>query len=326
VFVVALHVARAPAAATPRLGFKETTKAFLDDMKLAAEGTAKFVHGLAAAARWLGVSSAEAAVNPTSPTGADSGGTGASSPGANAGDGGSSGGAGGGGSGRSRGGRSPGARGGGSSGGHGGGRTGRTIGGHEGSFPVHGDVGFAMRIAKDQLRQEGVPEEHLDAAAAALVGNAIAESSLNHRAVHDSGTGYGIYGAGHGRRTKMFAWLAANGYAKDSFEGQQRYMAHEAMHDYPVSRRALMNATDPSVAGDVLERNFEAPKVNNNRHLAFHRAYSARNAGSAHKAVDTEYGPQLPDHVVTHKKKVSIRSVPGSDVFAQSMSTRWGLV
>jgi hypothetical protein len=35
----------------------------------------------------------------------------------------------------------------------------------------------------------------LDAAAAGLVGNAIAESQLNPRAVLDSGTGYGIYGA-----------------------------------------------------------------------------------------------------------------------------------
>jgi hypothetical protein len=64
----------------------------------------------------------------------------------------------------------------------GGGRTpGAAIGSHEGNFPVHGDVGAAMRAAKDQLRLEGVPEDHLDAAAAALVGNAIAESQLNPR-------------------------------------------------------------------------------------------------------------------------------------------------
>jgi hypothetical protein len=110
-----------------------------------------------------------------------------------------------------------------------------------------------MRAAKDQLRLEGVPEDHLDAAAAALVGNAIAESQLNPRAVHDSGTGYGIYGARLGRNTRMQAWLTAHGFARDSLEGQQRYMVHEAMHDYPVSRRALMNATDPSVAGDIPE-------------------------------------------------------------------------
>src|SRR5205807_4690650 len=118
-------------------------------------------------------------------------------------------------------------------------------GGPERSFAVHGSAADAMRWAKDQLRKEGVPEEHLDAAAAALVGNAIAESGLNPQAIHDknprTGTfGYGIYGASAVRKGPMFAWEKAHGFVMNSFEGQQRYMAHEAMTKYRASRDALM--------------------------------------------------------------------------------------
>jgi hypothetical protein len=60
---------------------------------------------------------------------------------------------------------------------------------------IGGRYSQAMRVAKDQLRIEGIPEDHLDAAAAIMVGNASAESELVPQTVHDSGTGYGIYGA-----------------------------------------------------------------------------------------------------------------------------------
>jgi hypothetical protein len=53
----------------------------------------------------------------------------------------------------------------------------------------------AMEAAMDQLRKEGVPEDHLRAAAALLVGQADMESGLNPNATHDNGTGFGIYGA-----------------------------------------------------------------------------------------------------------------------------------
>jgi hypothetical protein len=73
----------------------------------------------------------------------------------------------------------------------------------------------------------------------------------------------------------MQAWLAAHGFAREDLEGQQRYMAHEAMHDYSRSRNSLMNAMDPIAAGDVVERDFERPRILNNRHQAFRYAYSA---------------------------------------------------
>jgi hypothetical protein len=144
---------------------------------------------------------------------------------------------------------------------------------------------FMMRAAMDQLRREGVPEGNLRAAAAHLVGQAEMESGLDPNKVHDGGTGYGIYGArdpggrGKQRRTRMLQWLAANGYARNSAEGQMRYMAHEAMtdRDYARTRRTLMNANPSTFESDTntITGNFEAPKVINRRSGAVAGAFRA---------------------------------------------------
>jgi hypothetical protein len=128
-----------------------------------------------------------------------------------------------------------------------------------------GNTAVAMQAMRTQLEREGMPPEKSHLAASVLVGQAIAESGLNPRTVHDQGTGYGIYGARLDRRARMFRWLDANGYAHDSLEGQARYMAHEAMNDYPRTRQALMNA-DPNnlfPTVDAVTRNFESPRVAN---------------------------------------------------------------
>ena len=113
----------------------------------------------------------------------------------------------------------------------------------------------AMAAAEEQLRKEGVPEASVHTAAALMIGQALSESPLNPREVHDQGTGYGIYGArdprnarSHSelRKTKMLEWLAANGYARDSLEGQAKYMIHEAMTDprFARTRAELMRANE----------------------------------------------------------------------------------
>lgn len=140
-------------------------------------------------------------------------------------------------------------------------------GGADMGGPMKDRVKTAMTAAKDQLIKEGVPAANADAAAAALIGNAVQESKLNPNLTHDGGTGYGIYGArddprGSKRRSKMLAWLGSNGYAKNSLEGQARYMAHEAMSgDYASTRQALMTATAQNLAAvaTTVSRNFEAP-------------------------------------------------------------------
>lgn len=155
-------------------------------------------------------------------------------------------------------------------------------GGADMGGPMKDRVKTAMTAAKDQLIKEGVPAANADAAAAALIGNAVQESKLNPNLTHDGGTGYGIYGArddprGSKRRSKMLAWLGSNGYAKNSLEGQARYMAHEAMSGgFASTRRALMTATAQNLAGvaTTVSRNFEAPA-----------AWAANEAGRRQNAV-----------------------------------------
>ncbi|MGB3865059.1 MAG: phage tail tip lysozyme [Xanthobacteraceae bacterium] len=146
----------------------------------------------------------------------------------------------------------------------------------EGPLPrgTQSRASIAKAYFVDQLRQEGVPEANLNTAASLLAGQAIAESNLNPNLSHDGGTGYGIYGARLGRRSRMFAWLRDNGYERNSLEGQARYMAYEAMNDptYRPSRNALMTATPNTMAyaTRVLTGNFERPAVDNSPHR--HRA------------------------------------------------------
>jgi hypothetical protein len=149
-------------------------------------------------------------------------------------------------------------------------------GGGGGSAPAAARL-HAMEAAMDQLRKEGVPEANLRAAAANLVGQADMESGLDPNKSHDHGTGYGIYGARLGRRTKMLNWLAANGYAANDLKGQMRYMAHEAMTEYPQTRNRLMNATPEGINADsaAITHNFESPAVDNDRSGAVRRAYGS---------------------------------------------------
>lgn len=149
--------------------------------------------------------------------------------------------------------------------------------------PRAASYGQMMTWAMDQLRREGVPEAHLRQSAAHLVGQAFMESGLDPNKIHDQGTGYGIYGArdpspGRGRRTNMLRWLEANGYARNSAEGQMRYMAREAMSgSYRATRRILMGEGTGNVVADTntITGEFESPKYINHRAGAVMSAYRA---------------------------------------------------
>ena len=163
-----------------------------------------------------------------------------------------------------------------------------------------GSTSGAMAAAMDQLRKEGVPEDKLHNAAAMLVGQAIAESGLRPGISHDHGTGYGVYGARLERRDAMLAWLAANGYAKDSLEGQMRYMAHEAMTNsrFARTRDHLMRGdVDPGSINDVTG-NFESPTVINDRRA------SVNSALRAPPLVDRHVSPEKSE-VITPKSETT---------------------
>lgn len=125
-----------------------------------------------------------------------------------------------------------------------------------------------MKSFASELRKKGVPEANIPYAVAALGGQVQQESGFNPRTEHDRGTGYGIYGArdpkpGQGRRTDMFKWLEQNGYARDSAEGQARYMVHEAFSgQYSATRKALLSANKDNIGQvtAVLVNDFEKPQ------------------------------------------------------------------
>ncbi len=163
-----------------------------------------------------------------------------------------------------------------------------------------------MAWAMDQLRREGVPEQHLRQAAAHLVGQAHMESGLDPNKTHDGGTGYGIYGArdpkGWGnyrgaRRSGMVRWLEANGYARNSAEGQMRYMVREAMRGgYGRTRRILMGEGTGNVEADTntITREFEAPAVINRRSGAVSNAYRIGPNESALRPSEAPSTPVTP--------------------------------
>jgi hypothetical protein len=117
-----------------------------------------------------------------------------------------------------------------------------------------------LEAGMDQLRIEGVPDQHLRSAVAHLAGQAYAESGLNPHVYHDGGIGYGIYGTNGARLVRMRQWMTANKIPNTS-AGQMRYMAHEAMTGYPVTRNVLMRANISAINSDVpiVTRNFESP-------------------------------------------------------------------
>jgi hypothetical protein len=166
-------------------------------------------------------------------------------------------------------------------GGASGGTSGAAAGGSSGSgADAQRRRAIAFSTIKDQLRREGVPEANLDAAASALAGNAWHESGLNPGTVHDSGTGYGIYGAGGARNLAMQNWLTSHGYPRNSLEGQARYMAHEAMtgKSYARTREALRRAEAGNLdqVTETVSTDFERPGIPHlNRRLQAAREFHA---------------------------------------------------
>ena len=179
-------------------------------------------------------------------------------------------------------------------GGDGGGGRSRSGGANEDSgvrAAKSGDLGAgasgAVQAAMDQLRKEGVPEANLKYAAAALVGQAMAESNLVSQ-YHDKGKGgtpgyvKSIYGADLSRGQAMTKWLKDNG-LDDSVPNQMKWMAHEAMHRSAAERNALITANEQNInqVSDVLTQKFETPRDKSaatlsNRQRLTRQAYGAK--------------------------------------------------
>ncbi|MFB0491949.1 hypothetical protein ABIE45_004535 [Methylobacterium sp. OAE515] len=184
-------------------------------------------------------------------------------------------------------------------------------------------TGEMMAYAMDQLRREGVPEERLREAAAHLVGQATMESGLDPNKVHDGGTGYGIYGArdpkGWGtyrgaRRSDMVRWLEANGFSRNSAEGQMREMAHRAMSGtYPRTRSILLGRGSGDLERDTntITGEFESPAIINRRSGAVREALRVGpNIPQAERA-DSGDSSLLPNGTPRVLKPNSMPDAPG---------------
>jgi hypothetical protein len=179
---------------------------------------------------------------------------------------------------------------------------------------------------KDQLRKEGVPEANLEEASNLLAGQALSESDLVPTRVHDKGTGYGIYGARDDpkgrskRRSDMINWMKEQGYAKDSLEGQAKYMAHEATSSgYSRSRAALMGATPGNRAANVktLISDFERPSNQGPAEQARRQRRTATAAGVAADAKAPQTADDAPSQAPgahdTSERVLKGRDLKGTD-------------
>jgi hypothetical protein len=169
-----------------------------------------------------------------------------------------------------------------------------------------------QRAFADELRKKGVPEENVPYAVAALSGQVQAESGFNPTAKHDyersigDYTGYGIYGArdpkpGQGRKTDMFKWLDANGYDRNSAEGQARYMVTEAFSGkFPKSASALRNANRDNIGAVTadLVNEFERP-LERTQNIIGRTASSRNEVANAYAATRSyNFGTEATDDQV----------------------------
>lgn len=99
--------------------------------------------------------------------------------------------------------------------------------------------------------------------ASAIIGNAITESNLNPEAVHDSGTGYGMFGhrdpqPGQGRKTGLLNYLNKNK-NQPLEEAQIDYVLHELSTGYSGTLNKILNTKSPEQAAEIFANEFERP-------------------------------------------------------------------
>ena len=134
-------------------------------------------------------------------------------------------------------------------------------------LPLKTRMAVVQKSIEEQLKKDGYNAKDIKKVAAAFTGQVMAESTFDPNALHDkdkSGnpTGYGIYGARLERRDAMLAWLASEGYEKNSLVGQARFMAHEAV-TVPEYSKLMKDLSEMTDIGDMtlqVGKRFEKPQ------------------------------------------------------------------
>ena len=121
-----------------------------------------------------------------------------------------------------------------------------------------GNAFAARQAAEKQLIAEGVPPENAKYAAAALIGQALAESNLKSQ-FHDQGQRVGaaggyvksIYGADLSRGKGMVSWIQSQGGDPADVNWQAKYMAHEVMNRSAAEKQAIMTASSRNIRCNI---------------------------------------------------------------------------
>lgn len=92
--------------------------------------------------------------------------------------------------------------------------------------------------------------------AAGLVGNLMAESSLNPMATNPSGY-FGLAQWGSGRKMNMVLWCKSNGYDPNSVDGQANFIVYEMRTSYSFVWAHLQTCSSPAFAASDICRYYE---------------------------------------------------------------------
>jgi hypothetical protein len=151
-----------------------------------------------------------------------------------------------------------------------------------------------LRRAHQFFLSRGYPPH----AAAALAANAVAESGGNTRAVHDQGTGVGIYGfrdpkPGEGRKTELFSFAKARGLDPYAESTQLEFADHELKTSEKASGDALKASKDYRQATNAVVGYLRPQGYTADNPAAAHNYAGRWNTGAALAGVQPIVGPTM---------------------------------
>lgn len=161
--------------------------------------------------------------------------------------------------------------------------------------------------------------------AAAIIGNAAAESNFNPHAIHDNNTGYGMFGhrdpkPGSGRKTQLLNYLKQNTH-KPTEQAQIDFVLNELQTSYRPTLQKILNTRSPEEAAEIFAKEFERPNpkyanFSKRKHVA-KQVYKGQVGTiiSAVQSKDNEIGNAINKGFETYKNLKELGSV-----FAQGVS------
>lgn len=142
----------------------------------------------------------------------------------------------------------------------------------------------AKEYVKDTLKKVNIDEKLNEAVEfykskgynpqiiAAVLGNAIQESNLNHTTIHDNNTGYGLFGHRLDRKDALLNYIKGK---DNEFTAQLDFAMMDLISNYSSTYQKMLNANSAKEAAIIFSKEYERPHklfAKNNQ-----RAYNAEN-------------------------------------------------